>query len=131
MRRRADLSSASRGEPPPRFSIKNGFDMTARQMAQISKFLSKLLRHDPEAIGLTLETGGWVEVNLLSEAVNRAGIPLARSELDELVSRNDKQRFAFDTTGTKIRANQGHSVEVDLESEPAEPPAVLYHGTAE
>ena len=105
--------------------------MNDKRMVQVSKFLSKHLRHEPEAIGLTLQPGGWVEVELLLDAVNRASVNLTRAELDELVRRSDKQRFAFDASGARIRANQGHSVEVDLQLEPVVPPDVLYHGTAE
>jgi len=96
---------------------------------RISKFLSKHLRHAPEAIGLTLAPGGWVSVSDLLEACARAGVRLSREQLEEVVRNNSKQRFAFDETGQRIRANQGHSVEVDLELQPVEPPAVLYHGT--
>ena len=95
----------------------------------VSKFLSKHLRHDPAGLGLTLQPGGWVPVaDLLAGAAAR-GVPITPAELAELVRDSDKQRFAFDDTGTRIRANQGHSAEVDLELTPAAPPAVLYHGT--
>jgi putative RNA 2'-phosphotransferase len=95
-----------------------------------SKFLSRHLRHKPEAIGLTLQTGGWVAVDDLLAACATHGHPLTRDELDDLVEDNDKQRFAYDEAGQRIRAQQGHSVEVDLQLAPAEPPAELYHGTA-
>ena len=101
----------------------------ARQLVRISKYLSLHLRHRPERLGLELGPGGWVEVDRLLAAAARDGHPLTRAELDEVVRGNDKQRFSFDASGTRIRANQGHSVEVDLQLEPAEPPAVLYHGT--
>lgn len=103
----------------------------AKQLVRFSKFLSKHLRHAPEAIGLQLQPGGWVEVDDLLTACRRAGMPFTRALLDEVVATNDKQRFAFDETGTRIRANQGHSVEVDLQLEPMPPPAILFHGTAE
>ena len=67
----------------------------------------------------------------LLEACRHCNFPLSRSELEEVVERNDKRRFAFDESGSKIRAQQGHSIPVDLELEPTEPPAVLYHGTGE
>jgi putative RNA 2'-phosphotransferase len=105
--------------------------MNEKQLIHKSKFLSKHLRHAPEAIGLNLETGGWVRVDDLLRACARAGVSISRTELEEIVADNDKQRFAFDDTGQKIRANQGHSVEVDLQLQPVEPPEVLYHGTAE
>ena len=103
--------------------------MDARQLVRISKYLSLHLRHRPERLGLSLDPGGWVEVDALLAAAARDGHPISRAELDEVVASNDKQRFSFDPSGTRIRANQGHSVEVDLQLQPAEPPAVLYHGT--
>jgi putative RNA 2'-phosphotransferase len=103
--------------------------MNDERMVRISKYLSKYLRHQPESLGLTLAPGGWVGVDDLLAACRRNGFAFSRAELDEVVARNDKQRFAFDPEGVRIRANQGHSVEVDLQLEPAEPPDVLYHGT--
>jgi putative RNA 2'-phosphotransferase len=103
--------------------------MTEERMIKVSKYLSKHLRHQPERIGLTLEPGGWVLIADLLEACERNAMRVTREELEEVVAENDKKRFAFDETGTKIRANQGHSVEVDLELAPATPPDILYHGT--
>jgi putative RNA 2'-phosphotransferase len=94
-----------------------------------SKFLSFVLRHQPEAIGVTLDPAGWVEVETLLRACAEHGRSLSRSELDEIVTTSAKQRFAFSEDGRRVRANQGHSTEVELGYEPAEPPAVLYHGT--
>jgi putative RNA 2'-phosphotransferase len=99
------------------------------RMIRISKFLSKHLRHQPDRLGLTLAPGGWVTVDALLAACAAYGMPLTRADLDEVVGKNSKQRFSYDETGARIRANQGHSVAVDLELTPAEPPAVLYHGT--
>jgi putative RNA 2'-phosphotransferase len=93
--------------------------------------ISKHLRHKPESIGLTLEDGGWVGVDALLEAFARKGFTLSRAELEEVVRRNDKQRFAFSQDGLKIRASQGHSVPVDLGLTPLEPPEMLYHGTTQ
>ena len=95
-----------------------------------SKFLSLVLRHQPELAGLTLDPAGWVSVDELLEGCRRQNNPITRDELDQLVRSNDKQRFAFSEDGLRIRANQGHSVEVELGHEPATPPDVLYHGTA-
>lgn len=103
----------------------------ARDLVRLSKFLSKHLRHDPAGLGLELQPGGWVEVAALLSACARRGVPISRSQLEEIVRSSDKQRFALDADGRKIRANQGHSVEVDLQLAPATPPAELYHGTAE
>ena len=103
--------------------------MNQERLVRISKYLSKHLRHQPERWGLTLAPGGWVAVDDLLAACARQRLPLSRAELDQVVAGNNKQRFSFDPTGTKIRANQGHSVEVDLQLEPAIPPDALYHGT--
>ena len=102
-----------------------------RRLLRLSKYLSKHLRHRPERLGLELGPGGWVEVGTLLEACTRQRFPVSRAELEEVVERNDKKRFAFDSSGTLIRAQQGHSVPVDLLLEPVEPPAELYHGTPE
>jgi putative RNA 2'-phosphotransferase len=102
-----------------------------KQLVRTSKFLSLVLRHRPQLAGLTLDSAGWVSVETLLRGCASKGLPITRDELDDVVARNTKQRFAFDETGTLIRANQGHSVEVDLELKPAEPPYVLYHGTSE
>ncbi|MFC6223754.1 RNA 2'-phosphotransferase [Hymenobacter artigasi] len=104
--------------------------MDPKQATRLSKFLSLHLRHTPAAIGLTLQEGGWVGVTDLLAASAVHGMPISQDELTEIVTGSDKQRFAFDADGTRIRAQQGHSVEVDLQLLPAVPPAVLYHGTA-
>jgi putative RNA 2'-phosphotransferase len=100
-------------------------------MVRISKRMSLHLRHAPERIGIELEPGGWVDVERFLTALRAHGFRVSRAELDEVVRQNDKQRFAFDESGGRIRASQGHSVEVDLELAPVDPPAILYHGTAE
>jgi putative RNA 2'-phosphotransferase len=102
-----------------------------RRIYVLSKYLSKYLRHRPGELGLALMPGGWVEVDALLAASAQKGFPIGREELEEVVARNDKKRFAFDETGALIRAQQGHSAPVDLEFEPAVPPATLYHGTPE
>jgi putative RNA 2'-phosphotransferase len=101
------------------------------RLVRISRFLSKHLRHQPQRLGLTLEPGGWVAVDDLLAACASHGMPLSRDELDEVVERNDKRRFSFDESGERIRANQGHSVEVDLQLMPTTPPTILYHGTSQ
>jgi putative RNA 2'-phosphotransferase len=104
--------------------------MDERKTVQRSKLISKVLRHQPELAGLDLGPGGWVAVDdLLRGLYERAGVELTRAELDEVVATNNKRRFAFDASGTQIRANQGHSVEVDLGLPTTEPPEILYHGT--
>ena len=104
--------------------------MDTKQLTRLSKFLSLHLRHRPEGLGLTLQEGGWVPVAELLAACAAHGTAISPAALTEIVEGNDKQRFAFDASGTRIRAQQGHSVEVDLQLPPATPPAVLYHGTA-
>ncbi|MBU7586145.1 MAG: RNA 2'-phosphotransferase [Nostoc sp. TH1S01] len=103
--------------------------MNTPRLVKISKFLSKYLRHQPESLGIKLAPGGWVTVDELLAACARQQFPITLQELAAVVATNDKQRFSFDSTGTFIRANQGHSVEVDLQLLPAVPPQVLYHGT--
>src|SRR6266852_604263 len=102
-----------------------------RRLVTVSKFLSKHLRHAPDALGLTLQTSGWVSVDDLLAASVRIGFPVSYDELIECVETNDKKRFSFNETGNLIRANQGHSVEVDLQLEEKQPPEILYHGTVE
>jgi putative RNA 2'-phosphotransferase len=103
--------------------------MDPKRLVRVSKYLSKHLRHEPERLGLRLEPGGWVMVADLLAACAADGFPVGRDELDAVVAGSDKQRFAFDAAGERIRANQGHSAAVDLELQPVLPPATLYHGT--
>jgi putative RNA 2'-phosphotransferase len=99
-------------------------------LVRFSKFLSLVLRHKPEEIGLTLDSQGWADVGDLIERANRRGVPLTRELVEQVVATNDKKRFALSADGAKVRASQGHSVEVDLGLEPRQPPEVLFHGTA-
>jgi len=94
-----------------------------------SKFLSRVLRHRPDSIGIELGEGGWVEVDTLLVRCRDRGELLTRAQLLEVVSRCDKQRFALSADGQRIRASQGHSVKIDLGYAVAEPPAELFHGT--
>lgn len=98
---------------------------------RISKFLSLILRHEPVRAGLTLDAAGWVDVDALMRGCAAAGFAFTRAELEAIVAGSDKQRFAFNADRTRIRANQGHSVEVQLDYAAVPPPEVLYHGTAE
>ncbi|WDE04571.1 RNA 2'-phosphotransferase [Thalassomonas viridans] len=104
----------------------------SKQLTQTSKFLSLVLRHKPETIGLALDNKGWADIEeLITKANTRAtDIQLTRTLLHEIVADNDKQRFALSTDGSKIRANQGHSLDVNLELAPQAAPDILYHGTA-
>lgn len=96
---------------------------------QASKLLSLVLRHDPAKVGIELDAHGWVAVPVLLAALERSGRAIDREQLVRVVATSDKQRFALDDDGDRIRANQGHSVAVDLELAAAVPPAVLFHGT--
>jgi putative RNA 2'-phosphotransferase len=104
--------------------------MNEKETIRTSKFLSLILRHEPERVGLKLGNGGWVGVEELLKAVNRHGTALTLDQLKHVVETSEKKRFAFSEDGLRIRASQGHSVEVDLQYPPQTPPDVLYHGTA-
>lgn len=104
--------------------------MTPRDRVTTSKFLSLVLRHEPQRVGIRLDAAGWVDVDELLEALARHGKPLSFDELREVVDTSDKQRFAISDDEMRIRANQGHSVAVELDHPAAEPPEFLYHGTS-
>jgi putative RNA 2'-phosphotransferase len=99
-------------------------------IVKTSRFLSLVLRHRPESIGLALDEAGWASIAELIERAGSAGRPLTEELIHSVVETNDKQRFALSEDGLRIRARQGHSIPVDLGLEPVEPPAVLFHGTA-
>ena len=98
---------------------------------RLSQFLSLVLRHKPQKIGLTLDEEGWADVEELLAAMARDGKVINRARLERVVANNDKQRYGFDETGTKIRARQGHSLKVDLKFTAVAAPLVLWHGTVE
>ncbi|QHT71223.1 RNA 2'-phosphotransferase [Rhodocytophaga rosea] len=97
----------------------------------ISKYLSLVLRHQPQVLGITLDESGWTEVNGLLEKMQQKGMNVDFEKLSQVVQNNDKQRFAFNADQSKIRASQGHSVSIELGLTPVQPPEVLYHGTAQ
>lgn len=104
--------------------------ITNKKLVSTSKFLSLVLRHQPEVVGMTLDAEGWLDINALIEAANERGTPLTLELLHEVVATNDKKRFALSDDGLRIRASQGHSVAgVDLKIEHQKPPETLYHGT--
>jgi putative RNA 2'-phosphotransferase len=105
--------------------------MNEKELIKISKRLSMWLRHNPADIGLTMDSAGWVAVDELLGQAKAHGRGFTRASLDEVVAGNNKQRFEFDDGRTRIRARQGHSIEVELGYSAAEPPARLYHGTAQ
>lgn len=104
--------------------------MNETEKKKISKFLSLILRHQPEIIHLELDENGWADVNELMTKSAKNKIYFTSEELDEIVETNNKKRFAFNENKTKIRASQGHSVDIDLALKPQQPPEFLYHGTA-
>lgn len=104
--------------------------ISAETAKTISKTLSLALRHNPKSLFLTLDKNGWAEVAQVLNALNKREHSIDFETLQYLVETNDKKRFAFDETLTKIRANQGHSIAVDMEFTPQEPPFELYHGTS-
>jgi putative RNA 2'-phosphotransferase len=97
----------------------------------VSKYLALILRHKPEAAGLVLEAQGWAPVAAVLAAVQRRFPGFSLADLHDLVRSNDKQRYAFDESEERIRANQGHSISVELGLDPVAPPSRLYHGTIE
>lgn len=101
-------------------------------LKETSKFISLILRHKPETIGISLDEHGWADVQALIEGINASGNHnLDADLLEEIVRTDEKQRYSFNDNHTLIRANQGHSIPVDVELEEKTPPAVLYHGTGE
>jgi putative RNA 2'-phosphotransferase len=101
--------------------------MTEQQRTKISKRLSYILRHAPDSVGLQLDENGWANVH---DLMIKFGNPLSMGDLKEVVETNEKKRFAFNDDLTKIRASQGHSIEIDLAYQPTTPPEFLFHGTA-
>lgn len=102
-----------------------------KQLIQISKFLSLVLRHQPETIGIALNDQGWTDVDILLKKTNEHGIKLDLTTLQHIVETNPKKRFAFSEDQQLIRASQGHSVAIDLGYTSQQPPEFLFHGTAE
>lgn len=105
--------------------------MKHNDKTSISKFLSLVLRHQPEAAGITVAyQGGWANVSALIRGMRSAGYPVDLPLLEEIVAEDEKQRYSFNADHTMIRANQGHSFPVDLGLKPIDPPEFLWHGTA-
>lgn len=104
--------------------------LNEKETTRISKFLSLVLRHKPETIGITLDENGWTPVTTLMEKLSLAGTQIDIDILKHVVDTNAKKRFAFNDTFDKIRASQGHSITIELGYQPQVPPEILYHGTA-
>ena len=103
-----------------------------KERTRTSKFLARILRHHPEDAGITLDDHGWADVEELIQGINKTGKHrIDRDLLEEIVRTDEKTRYAFNEDHTKIRANQGHSMPVDVELEERTPPNHLWHGTAE
>ena len=98
---------------------------------QTSKFMSLVLRHDPSAAGVTLDDAGWCDINALLHGMAGARHRITREDLLDIVRTDSKQRYAISEDGLRIRANQGHSIDVQLGLQPVTPPEVLFHGTAD
>lgn len=105
--------------------------MDNKRQIKISKFLSYVLRHRPESIGIELDSAGYAEVSQLLECAKDNGFQITLDELTKVVKESDKQRFALSDDGLNIRASYGHSIPLDLDYSPGVPPDLLYHGTAE
>jgi len=103
---------------------------TEKDLKHLSKFMSLVLRHRPEAIGLELDESGWADVSTLIAKMQDSGSAIDVELLNQIVATNAKKRFAFNDDSSKIRASQGHSVAVDLGFVPQQPPEMLFHGTA-
>lgn len=96
----------------------------------LGRFLSLVLRHQPQAAGITLDRGGWADIDALIKGVRATGRKIDRETLERIVRENNKQRYVISEDGRRIRANQGHSIAVELDLHEMVPPPVLYHGTA-
>lgn len=101
------------------------------KLDKLSVFISLILRHKPDAAGIQLDEHGWANVNELLNGINNTGREIGMNTLEEIVRTDNKQRYSFNEDKTLIRANQGHSIPVDVELKEQQPPRFLYHGTAE
>ncbi len=105
--------------------------MSKSKDTEVSKFISLILRHKPESIGISLDEHGWADVKELIDGINKSNHTLDMERLERIVAEDKKQRYSFNEDKTLIRANQGHSIPVDVELKEVEPPETLYHGTGE
>lgn len=101
-----------------------------RENVALGRFLSKILRHSPEIIGIKTDENGWVNTQELIDGIKNTGRRFSFEKLEEIVNTNNKKRYSFNADKTKIRANQGHSIPVDVGMEIRKPPSPLYHGTS-
>lgn len=105
--------------------------MNGKEMESLSKFISLILRHRPETVGITLDEHGWADAWELMDGLRKSGRSIDMDILEEIVRTDEKGRYSFSADKALIRANQGHSIPVDVELEEKQPPQYLYHGTAE
>jgi len=105
--------------------------ISKKQQTYISKYLSLILRHRPQTIGIQLDQNGWAEVDQLIQKSNKYGVKFDKKILNHVVATNSKKRFAFNERCDKIRASQGHSIEIELGYSNQEPPKILFHGTSQ
>lgn len=104
--------------------------MNEKSMKDTSKYIALILRHKPEVIGISLDEHGWADVEELIAGISKTQI-FNMDKLEQIVAEDEKQRYSFNEDKTLIRANQGHSIPVDVELDEAEPPEELWHGTGE
>ena len=104
--------------------------MNEKERINLSKFLAYILRHNPSAVGISLDERGWADVDELIKGINATGRSIDRDLLEQIVREDKKGRYSFNEDKSKIRANQGHSVSVEVEMDERVPPDILYHGTA-
>jgi RNA:NAD 2''-phosphotransferase len=102
----------------------------SNNLTRLSKLLSYVLRHNPDHVQIQLDEQGWANVDELLQQLNKHNEPVTFELLKEVVDTNSKKRFSFNEDATRIRANQGHSLQLDLNYSPQQPPEILYHGTA-
>lgn len=100
-------------------------------LVKMGKYISLILRHKPELINLKIDEHGWANVDDLLKGINNSGRYISKEILDIIVNTNNKKRYQYNNDHTKIRANQGHSIKVDVELQEKVPPNILYHGTAQ
>ena len=105
--------------------------MDAKRLKRVSKLMSLVLRHNPSKLGIEVDKNGWTDLKILMSRMNDKGLEVTMETIEYVVENNNKKRFSFNSDKSKIRANQGHSIDVDVELEEVKPPHNLYHGTVD
>lgn len=106
-------------------------DCSESKDVELGKFISLILRHKPQVIGITLDQNGWADTQELLAGINASGRYIDMEILERIVRKNNKKRYSFNEDKSRIRANQGHSISVNVEMKEMTPPDELYHGTAD